>query len=122
MGAEPYLVSEVRSGEELTYEAKTKTTGRIMSQDVADQVKAYMRNNVQSVYGDWNFNGMNVCAKSGTAELEGQTANAMFAGFVQDDACPLAFVVFVENGGSGSAVAAPIAAKVLSVCAAELQK
>ena len=73
VGAEPYLVSEVRSGEEMTYEAKTKTTGRIMSQDVADQVRAYMRNNVQSVYGDWNFNGMNVCAKSGTSQLGGRT-------------------------------------------------
>ncbi len=39
-----------------------------MSQDVADQVRAYMRNNVQSVYGDWNFNGMNVCAKSGNGK------------------------------------------------------
>lgn len=102
MGAEPYLVSEVRSGEELTYEAKTKTTGRIMSQDVADQVRAYMRNNVQSVYGDWNFNGMNVCAKSGTSQLGGgQKSNAMFAGFVEDEQYPLAFIVVVENGGYG---------------------
>ena len=41
----------------------------------------------------------------------------MFAGFVQDDACPVAFVVFVENGGAGSAVAGPLAAMVLQVCA-----
>ena len=40
----------------------------------------------------------------------------MFAGFVQDEACPVAFVVFVEGGGAGSAVAAPMAAQVLSVC------
>ena len=41
----------------------------------------------------------------------------MFAGFVLDSSCPVAFVVFVENGGSGSAVAAPMAAKVLQTCA-----
>lgn len=116
-GAEPYLVSEVRSGEELTYEAKTKTTGRIMSQDVADQVKAYMRNNVQSVYGDWNFNGMNVCAKSGTSQLGGgQKSNAMFAGFVEDEQYPLAFIVVVENGGYGSATCVPVLSKVLAAC------
>ena len=117
VSAEPYLVSEVRSGEELTYEAKTKTTGRIMSQDVADQVKAYMRNNVQSVYGDWNFNGMNVCAKSGTSQLGGgQKSNAMFAGFVEDEQYPLAFIVVVENGGYGSATCVPVLSKVLAAC------
>ena len=117
VGAEPYLVSEVRSGEEMTYEAKTKTTGRIMSQDVADQVKAYMRNNVQSVYGDWNFNGMNVCAKSGTSQLGGgQKSNAMFAGFVEDEQYPLAFIVVVENGGYGSATCVPVLSKVLAAC------
>ena len=117
VGAEPYLVSEVRSGEELTYEAKTKTTGRIMSQDVADQVRAYMRNNVQSVYGDWNFNGMNVCAKSGTSQLGGgQKSNAMFAGFVEDEQYPLAFIVVVENGGYGSATCVPVLSKVLAAC------
>lgn len=117
VGAEPYLVSEVRSGEEVTYEAKTKTTGRIMSQDVADQVRAYMRNNVQSVYGDWNFNGMNVCAKSGTSQLGGgQKSNAMFAGFVEDEQYPLAFIVVVENGGYGSATCVPVLSKVLAAC------
>ena len=119
VGAEPYLVSEVRSGEELTYEAKTKTIGRIMSQDVADQVRAYMRNNVQSVYGDWNFNGMNVCAKSGTSQLGGgQKSNAMFAGFVEDEQYPLAFIVVVENGGYGSATCVPVLSKVLAACKA----
>ena len=72
------------------------------------------------MYGDWQFGELNVCAKSGTAEHEGETADAMFAGFCVDENCPLAFVVFVENGGSGSAVAAPIAAKVLQVCAAAM--
>ena len=82
----------------------------------------YLRNNVATMYGDWQFGGLNVCAKSGTAEHEGETADAMFAGFCVDENCPLAFVVFVENGGSGSAVAAPIAAKVLQVCAAAINR
>lgn len=120
--AEPYLMASIQKGEKTTYTASRTSTGRVLEADTAKTLASMMRYDVEQVYGAWQFGSLNVCAKSGTAELEGQTANAMFAGFVQDDACPLAFVVFVENGGSGSAVAAPIAAKVLSVCAAELQK
>ena len=65
--------------------------------------------------------GVLLLAKSGTAEVGGdQTPNAMFAGFVQDDAYPLACIVAVEHGGSGSATCAPIAAAVLQACAAAM--
>lgn len=114
--AEPYLMQSVSVGEKTRYEAKTQTTGRLLTEDSAAQLTKMMRNNVSAIYGDWQFGGLFVCAKSGTAEIEGQTPHAMFAGFVQDAAYPLAFVVFVENGGSGSGVAAPIAAKVLQAC------
>ena len=114
--AEPYLMQSVSVGEKTRYEAKTQTTGRLLTEDSAAQLTKMMRNNVSAIYGDWQFGGLSVCAKSGTAEIEGQTPHAMFAGFVQDAAYPLAFVVFVENGGSGSGVAAPIAAKVLQAC------
>ena len=119
VGAEPHLVEAVTSGGEVTYEAKTVSTDRIMSAKTAEQVRAFMRNNVQSIYGDWNFPGLNVCAKSGTSQLGGgQTSNAMFAGFVQDEQYPLAFIVVVENGGYGSATCVPILSQVLAVCKA----
>ena len=120
--AEPYLMSSVRKGEKMTYAAKRVSTGRVLEEETAQTLAEMMRYNVENIYGAWQFGDLKVCAKSGTAEQEGQTANAMFAGFVQDESCPLAFVVFVENGGSGSAVAAPIAAAVLQTCAAKLQK
>lgn len=120
--AEPYLMSAVERGGKTVYTAKTESTGRVLKKETAQTLSEMMRYNVESVYGAWQFGGLNVCAKSGTAELEQQTPHAMFAGFVQDEECPLAFVVFVENGGSGSAVAAPIAAKVLTVCAEEMRK
>ena len=75
-----------------------------------------MRSAVVNQYGAWQFGALTVCAKSGTAERENGPADAMFAGFVQDEAYPLAFVVFAEQGGSGSQIAAPIAAKVLTAC------
>ena len=119
-GAEPYLMAKITRGEKTAYEAKTETSSRALKAETAAKLTEYLRNNVATMYGDWQFGVLNVCAKSGTAEHEGETADAMFAGFCVDENCPLAFVVFVENGGSGSAVAAPIAAKVLQVCAAAM--
>ena len=59
----------------------------------------------------------NVCAKSGTSQLGGgQKSNAMFAGFVEDEQYPLAFIVVVENGGYGSATCVPVLSKVLAAC------
>ena len=88
-----------------------------MSKEAASQLQYYLRNNVQSKYGDWNFPGMTVCAKSGTSQLGGdQVSNAMFSGFVANEEYPLAFIVVVENGGYGSSTCVPILSKVLSVC------
>lgn len=117
VGVEPYIVSQVESGGDTTYQAEAVKTDRILSKDVAEKVRAYMRNNVSSVYGDWNFKGLNVCAKSGTSQLGGgQKSNAMFAGFVQDEQYPLAFMVVVENGGYGSHTCVPVLSKVLAAC------
>lgn len=121
-GAEPYLMAKITRGEKTVYEAKTEMSSRALKAETAAKMTEYLRNNVATIYGDGQFSGLNVCAKSGTAEHEGETADAMFAGFCVDENCPLAFVVFVENGGSGSAVAAPIAAKVLQVCAAAINR
>ena len=115
--AKPYLVSQVQGGGEVTYEAKTEKTEKMMSSEVASVLKSYMRNNVTTIYGDGNFPGLQVCAKSGTSELGGgQKSNAMFAGFVQNENYPLAFIVVVENGGFGSGTCVPILSKVLAEC------
>ena len=111
--AEPYLMQRVRKGGDITYEAETEFSAPMLEPATAEALTKLMRNDVQTVYGDWQFGGSSVCAKSGTAEREGKTANAMFAGFVLDDACPVAFVVFAEGGGAGSTTAGPMAAKVL---------
>ena len=121
VAAEPYLVRSVRVGEESTYKAKTEKLERIMSEETAKTLQSYMRSNVQNVYGDWNFNGLNVCAKSGTSQLGGdQTSNAMFAGFTMDEEYPLAFMVVVENGGYGAATCVPVLSSVLAACKAQM--
>ena len=117
VGVEPYLMEHVENGGETTYQAKTKKTDRLMPESVANTVAEYMRNNVKSVYGDGNFGGLPVCAKSGTSQLGGgQKSNAMFAGFVDSEDYPLAFMVVVENGGYGSHTCVPILSKVLAAC------
>lgn len=116
-GAEPYIVERVTSGDEVTYEASTTMSGTLMDAATAATVKEYMRNNVQTVYGDGNFPGLNVCAKSGTSELGGgERSNAMFAGFVDSEEYPLAFIIVVENGGYGAHTCVPILSQVLSAC------
>ena len=88
-----------------------------MSTEVAQILAGYMRNNTSYAYGDSNFPGMQVCAKSGTSELGGgQKSNAMFAGFVQNEKYPLAFIVVVENGGYGGNTCVPVLSKVLVAC------
>ena len=75
-----------------------------------------MRNNVASQYGQAQFGDLAVCAKSGTAEVGGgQEPHAWFAGFLRNEDAPYAFVVLVENGGGGNAVAGTVAGKVLNV-------
>lgn len=115
--ANPYLVSEVSIEGEQTYAAETTYTERILPEGTVNILQEYMRNNVSSVYGDYNFPGLTVCAKSGTSQLGGdQVSNAMFSGFIMDEKYPLAFVVVVENGGYGSSTCVPILSKVLGVC------
>ncbi len=116
-GAMPYIVSNVTVGENTTYQAETELSERIMSEEIAGTLTEYMRNNVKTVYGDWNFNGLEVCAKSGTSQQGGDKAsNAMFAGFVAEEEYPLAFIVVVEGGGYGSTTCVPILSKVLNAC------
>ena len=70
----------------------------------------------KAVKGD-HFPGLTVCAKSGTAEVGGnKEPNAVFAGFCTDKDYPLAFVVVVEDAGSGAKNCVPIISEVLAAC------
>lgn len=116
-GAEPYLVAQVTSGERITYQAKTEKTDRIMDREVAETLKSYMRRNVIDIYGDSRFPGISVCGKSGTSQLGGgETSNAMFAGFADDERYPLAFICVIENSGYGATNCIPVLSRVLTEC------
>lgn len=117
---QPYIVSRVTCGDDTTYQAQSVTAPPIMSTEIARELQAMMRNNVVSNYGADNFPGLTVCAKSGTAESDTAASTALFAGFVMDEAYPLAFIVVVEEGGYGRQTCVPIIAPVLAECKAVL--
>lgn len=91
-----------------------KKKRRVLSEETAAALGNMMRNNTISVYGEGNFRDLELCAKSGTAEVGGdKMPHAWFTGFLARDDYPLAFVVIIESGGAGSKAAASVAAKVL---------
>ena len=91
-----------------------KNQTRMMPSATARKLKQMMRNNVESYYGQENFPGLKICAKSGTAELSsGSEPHSVFAGFLDDSEHPYAFVVIAENAGAGRGVAGSVANAVL---------
>lgn len=87
----------------------------LMSPETAGKIGTMLRNNVKNQYHDYNYKGLNLCAKSGTAQIDAYDEHniAWFTGYMDDDEHPYAFVVVIENGNSGSRTAGPVANKVL---------
>lgn len=119
----PYLVEEITVNQSRTYDSKVKTGKQIMSKETAAVLQEYLQNNVHVKYGADNFPGLTVGAKTGTGEVGGEKKpNAMFAGFVNNEQYPLAFIVCVEDAGYGKAVCIPIVSRVLSALTQLLQE
>ncbi len=112
---EPRLISKLTTHGGIPAGVYFSSKGeRIMSESMAEQLSEMMRYNVTYGYGQGGYPGLEICAKSGTAEVgSGNEPHAWFVGFLRDDEDPLAFVVIVENGGKGAAVAGSIANQVL---------
>ena len=115
--AEPYLIKKTVSALGIpSLPHLTGKTGQLVSSSTASVLADMMADNVEKTYGTKRFPNMDICAKSGTAEVgEGKTPHAWFAGFLRNEETPYAFVVLVENGGGGSTVAGTVAGKVLDI-------
>ena len=112
--AKPYLIEKTVSALGVpSLPHSTKMTGELVGKDTA---AALMAENVEKTYGTNRFPNMELCAKSGTAEVGAdQAPHAWFAGFLRNEETPYAFVVLVENGGGGNTVAGTVAGRVLNV-------
>lgn len=90
-----------------------KSTDRMIEEETAQKLRQMMKNNVVSEYGESRFPGLDIYAKTGTAEVEGHEPTAWFAGFIDNPDAPYAFIVGIEEGGNGIDAAAPVANTVL---------
>lgn len=115
--AQPYLIGKSVNG--LGIPSLPRNSGKTkerISADTAERISELMAENVEKTYGTKRFPNMELCAKSGTAEVgEGQEPHAWFAGFLKNEETPYAFVVLVENGGGGNSVAGTVAGRVLNL-------
>lgn len=117
---QPYLVQEVSSPLGLPGKTGAGSAGpRLLDETTAARLEAYLRYTITSYYGDETFPGLEVCAKTGTAEVGGgKQPCGWIVGFSQREDLPLAFAVAVEEGGYGRSSALPVASAVLQAAAA----
>lgn len=94
----------------------TGKTGDLIAPETAKTMADMMARNVTDTYGAGRFPNMDLCAKSGTAEVGGGKApTSWFVGFLRNEDAPYAFAVVVEEGGSGAQAAGSVASQVLNV-------
>lgn len=101
---------------ELTLTARSHKAGtdRIMKESTAEKLGEMMNYNVYKSYGEGNYPGIEMHAKSGTAEMGLDVSpHALFVGYGVKNGKTLAFFIIVENGGYGSSVAGGIASQIM---------
>ncbi|MBO5896232.1 MAG: hypothetical protein J6Q83_02935, partial [Clostridia bacterium] len=104
----------VTPAEKLVLQNKAKTV-TYLAPETASAVDEMLRFVVENGYGDGRFEGLSMCGKTGTAEVEdGKSPHSWFVGYSKNPKCPIAVVVIVENGGWGSENALPIASYIMS--------
>ena len=90
-----------------------RRTDKFMKPSTAYTLKKMMRSDVIKNYGQDNFPGLEICAKSGTAQVNSEVSDGWFVGFLDDNDHPYAFVCLVEGGGNGAKSAGSIINRVL---------
>ncbi len=116
VGLSPFAVERIVSPTKIVTQRGSASVSTVLNINAAtaQKLKELLRSNVKNSYGDSRFPGLEMCGKTGTAQVQGgKEPHAWFVGFSQRADLPLAVVVVIENGGSGSGKAIPIANKVL---------
>ena len=106
----PYIVEE--SSEIVDVKSKVNTNIKL-SEETASKVKKLLRSNVKNYYSDNKFPGLEMCGKTGSAEVSNGKSHAWFVGFSNKKGFPYAIVVCLENGGLGYTHAIPVANRVM---------
>lgn len=81
--------------------------------ETALKLNAMLRSNVADNYGDWKFENLQMCGKTGTAQIDGEKSHSWFVGYSQRSDLPLAVVCVAEQAGHGSGTASSVSNKVM---------
>lgn len=119
LSVEPTLLASITTAQGGARKLPAREPGRralpeAVAQEIEEDMIAVVKSGTgtRAALGD----GYVVAGKTGSAEVsdeEGVAAHAWFVGYVVNDNAPYAVSVLVEHGGSGGAVAAPIARRAL---------
>ncbi|HOV78510.1 MAG TPA: penicillin-binding transpeptidase domain-containing protein [Bacillota bacterium] len=112
----PYLVESVRDSCGGTiHKAASHVWLDAAAPDIAEIIKEGMVDAVRSgTAGAASVAGVQIAGKTGSAQNPQGMAHAWFIGFAPADSPRLAAAVILENAGSGGAVAAPVAGRLLA--------
>ena len=112
----PYLIEYIKdSTGEVTRTTTPAQWLNATTPAIAGEIKAGMVQAVRSGTATGAaVSGVQVAGKTGSAQNPHGQSHAWFVGFAPADQPKLCIAVVVENAGSGGAVAAPIAAKILA--------
>ncbi len=98
---------------------ETGKMSTLIAPDTAQILAEMMSYNVHTAYGAWLFPGLDMCAKSGTAEVGDGSSHSWFTGFITNEGHPYAFTVIIENAGGGLRNAGALANTVLQALVTE---
>lgn len=112
----PRILKEVQSPEGKQLKSLAAEGNRIISPDIANEVKAMMEAVVTEGTGkNARISGVRVAGKTGTAENATGESHAWFIGFAPADAPKIAVAVILETEGrSGGVAAAPVARELMT--------
>jgi peptidoglycan glycosyltransferase len=111
----PYLVQEVRAGEQVRYSAQPEALRQVITSQVAQQMRSIMQTSVEVGYANpVSLPGVAIGAKTGTAEAPGGNPHSWFVAIAPVEQPQFAIAVIVERGGEGSRSALPVARQVLA--------
>ena len=113
---EPYVVSQVLDyHKNMLQETRPRVWREPLSSEMAATLRDLMVEAVNNGTGtSAAIRGVQVAGKTGTAEVADAGPHSWFAAFAPADDPSVVVAVLVENAGTGSSVAAPIARKVIS--------
>ena len=111
---DPHLVDSVRfdNGWDASFPIRVHSE-EVLKPETAAKLDEMLHYDVTSNYGEARFPGLDICAKSGTAETGEGAPHAWFYGYIRNPGYPYAFVVLIENGGFGSDQAGDVANQVM---------